>query len=197
VLQRTATGRTGTLAANELLWLGWLPTEGAPVEFMKGALRDLRIYQRALPAAEVSTLANGKLTFASWLTLNNLAPALAASADPDGDGLSALLEYALAASPAVSAAPPRYELGLSAGRVTLSFLRETAASDLTWTVEASNDLATSWTPLARRTPTDTAWTILTAGTTATETNGQVLVTDPAVIATQPRRFLRLRAETSP
>lgn len=196
-LQRTATGRTGTLAADELLWLGWMPTEGAPVEFMKGALRDLRIYQRALPAAEVSTLVNGKLTFSSWLTVNNLAPALAATADPDGDGLSALLEYALAASPAVSASAPRYELGIASGRLTLSFLRETAASDLTWTVEASNDLATSWTPLARRTPTDTAWTILTAGTTATETNGQVLVTDSAVFATQPRRFLRLRAETSP
>jgi hypothetical protein len=197
VLQRTATGRTGSLAANELFWFGWQPTEGDPVEFMKGALRDIRVYQRALPAAEITTLVNGRLTFSAWLTLNNLAPALAATADPDGDGLSALLEYALAASPAVSAAAPRYELGVASGRLTLSFLRETAAGDLTWTVEATNDLATTWTPIARRTPTDTTWTILTVGAAAVESNGQVVITDSTVLATQPRRFLRLRAETTP
>jgi hypothetical protein len=119
------------------------------------------------------------------------------NADPDGDGLSALLEYALAASPAVSAAAPRYELGVASGRLTLSFLRETAAGDLTWTVEATNDLATTWTPIARRTPTDTTWTILTVGAAAVESNGQVVITDSTVLATQPRRFLRLRAETAP
>lgn len=192
VLRRTATGRSGALAADELLWFGWRPASGPATGFMDGALRDIRVYRRALPDAEVATLATGRLGFAAWLGFNGLSPALSASADPDGDGLSCYLEYGLASSPSVAAPAPRHAVGLANGRLTLSFLRETTASDLVWTVEASNDLGASWQTIARRGANDPGWTIVASGAAATETSGFVVVTDSTPLALQPRRFLRLR-----
>lgn len=192
VLRRAATGRAGALAPDELLWFGWKPASGPAAGFMSGALRDIRVYQRALPDAEAASLSSARLGFSAWLTANGLSSALAATSDPDGDGLSSFLEYGLAASPLAAAAAPRHSVGLQSGRLTLSFLRQTAAADLVWTIEASNDLGATWQPLVRRAAADAAWSILLSGASVQETNGRVLVVDSVALATQPRRFLRLR-----
>ncbi|MBC8038910.1 MAG: hypothetical protein H7Y06_00015, partial [Opitutaceae bacterium] len=67
-------------------------------------------------------------------------------ADPDGDGLPNLLEYALGRAPLnpASSAAPATDLGPDS-RLRLSFLR--AAADLDYAVEGSSDLA-DWTALA-------------------------------------------------
>ena len=192
VLRKTASGRTGTLAPDELLWFGWRPASAGAAGFMSGAFRDIRVYQRALPETEIAALASGRANFAAWLGAHGLSPALDATDDPDGDALSCFLEYGLSASPRVAAPAPAYTTGLDAGRLTLSFLRNTSASDLVWTVEATDDLGSTWQAVATRSASDTRWTILLGGASVTETNGHVRVTDAAPLALHPRRFVRLR-----
>ncbi len=193
VLRRSATGRSETLSPDELLWFGWRPAAGGGSGFLRGALRDVRVYQRALSPAEIAALASARSTFASWLGTHGLPPSLAASADPDGDGLSLLLEYALAGTPrAPAAAPPRYALGLADGRLTLSFLRATEAGDLTWTIEGADSPAGPWHALARRASADPAWTPLVGGVAVAELHGHVTVTDATPLSLSPRRFLRVR-----
>ncbi|MCU0791579.1 MAG: LamG domain-containing protein [Opitutaceae bacterium] len=191
VLRRTATGRTGSLAAGELFWLGWQPSSGASGGFLTGGMRDIRIYQRALPHTELSALALGRISYASWLAANALPSGSAATADSDGDGLPLFLEYGLAAHPLRPAAAPRHRVGLDAGRLTLTFLRETDASDLVWTIEGTDQLG-AWQPLARRTSADSSWTILSPGAAVVESEGGVRFTDSVPFALRPGRFLRVR-----
>ena len=84
-----------------------------------------------------------------------------------------------------------------AGRLAITFSRNTAATDVTLTVQGSDDLAT-WTDLARSTAGATM-VPLVAGANVAETGAGALrtvevrdlflTTDPA----HPRRFLRLHA----
>ncbi|MDP1579276.1 MAG: LamG-like jellyroll fold domain-containing protein, partial [Candidatus Didemnitutus sp.] len=188
----TATGRTGTLAPNQLFWLGWRAVGGTGSttnSFMRGALRDFRVYQRALGQAEITALTNEVQNYAAWLAQNNLPANLIGSDDSDADGFPALVEYGVAARPALADLPPRYTVQASNGKLSLTFLRDTAATDATWTVEASTDLAT-WQPIVQRSGTANQWTILVGGAAVTEQNGYVVVTDSSAPVTG--RFLRLR-----
>ncbi len=190
-LSRSASGRTGVLSRDELLWLGWQPAAGSSGGFMRGGLRDIRVYERALSDAEVSALSLGRASFASWLAAHGLPAGASATADLDGDGLPLFLEYGLAASPLRPAAAPRYQLGLAGDRLALSFLRHAEAADLAWTIEASDDLS-SWQSLARRASADSAWTLLAPGLSVHEVNGHVSVIDSVSFTLNPRRFLRVR-----
>ncbi len=102
-------------------------------------------------------------------------------ADPDGDGVSNLLEYALGTTPtdAASVSLPSVQVsGLSPQPLflQLTFLR--ARSDLTYTVEASSDLAT--------------WSAISTNPGTVSPTTPVTVTDSANLSVTPRRFLRLR-----
>jgi hypothetical protein len=101
-------------------------------------------------------------------------------ADPDGDGRSNLLEYAINTNPNTSDTGP--VLGKSAqapSHLQLTFQR-IAAPALTYAVECSADL-TTWDPVP-------VWTSSGAQNLA----GPVTVIDPAGISMSPHRFLRLR-----
>lgn len=104
-------------------------------------------------------------------------------ADPDGVGLNNLQRYAHGLAARGQAAAPT-TLGIAdtaAGRVlTLRFPRRTAATDLSYVVEASADLLT-WTPVPGRTYAPGA--------------GPITAEDSVSIGTAPRRFLRLRITT--
>ena len=97
---------------------------------------------------------------------------IAPTADPDGDGVPNLLEYALGGDPLTPATEPHVRITNIGQQLQLSFLR--ARADLTYEVLASSDLV-SWTVIA---------------TNPGDVGEEVTVTDPVSI--NPRRFLRLR-----
>lgn len=190
VLQRTSTGATFSLTPNELFWLGWRSSRGGSSNaFMRGALRDFRVYQRALGVAEITALSNQVQTYAAWLAQNGLPAATAPGSDADADSFPALVEYGLNANANASDIPPRYSVGIENARLTLRFLRETNAADLSWHIEASTDLGT-WQTLASRTAAASQWTIHVGGAAVSELNGYVTATD--AMTAVPARFLRLR-----
>jgi alpha-L-rhamnosidase len=121
------------------------------------------------------------------------------TADPDGDGLSNLVECAIGSDPNVSNTAAAPQVGVSGGKLTLSFTRNTAATDVTLRVTGTDDLTGSWTELARSTG-GAAFSVITSGATVLESGtgalrnvqvGDVFSThDPA----HPKRFLRLKVE---
>lgn len=190
-LMRTATGRSGRLSPDELAWFGWRPASGNSTSFLAGTLRDIRLYDHALPATGIPALATGRQTWAGWLAEKYPDTTSLPSVEPADGDLSPLLRYALGGDPVRATPLPGYKVWLENDRLRLRFLRETTASDLSWTVEASADAAGPWTPLARRTSSDTDWQVLAAGASVTESGGRVVVTDSVSAGSLPRRFLRV------
>ena len=113
-------------------------------------------------------------------------PALSVpSADPDGDGLPHLMEYALGGDPRISDAVNHSTVvGLSADHLTLTYTRPSSVTDLTYTIEWTIDLKT-WSA-------DNAVTEQVSSTT--HPDGTITVTNRAVavLSASPRQFLRLR-----
>ncbi len=107
--------------------------------------------------------------------------AAAHEADPDGDGVVNLMEYALSRDPAGADVAPATVLSRDAqGRLVLSYSR-IADPALVYTVEVSADLLTWQTLSVAGNPS----------TGAANLAGEVVVTDPTS-AGAARRFLRLR-----
>jgi hypothetical protein len=107
------------------------------------------------------------------------------AADPDADGLPNLLEYALGADPKTADLPTIAPVvGTAADRLTLTYTRPVAITDVAYTVEWSADLQT-WTTGA--TATETLGTTDNGDGTAT-----VVVRSVATLSATPRQFLRLR-----
>ncbi len=108
------------------------------------------------------------------------------SADPDNDGMSNLLEYALGADPKTSDSITHTPIvTVSTGLLVLTYTRPTSTTDITYVIEWSGDLQT--------------WS---SGATVTETmsttdngDGTTTVVTRALTSldTTPRQFLRLRA----
>jgi hypothetical protein len=68
------------------------------------------------------------------------------NADPDGDGRSNLLEYAMGSNPRVSDAPTNDEpvYSISGNQLVITYVRNVGAPDLIYRVEVSTDMLT-WT----------------------------------------------------
>ena len=95
------------------------------------------------------------LTYSDWTTGNGLSGAAAdPMADPDGDGVKNAMEYAFGLSPvtADASALPQFHLqsqtvnGQPGTYLTVQFLRQMGATNLTYTVEASTNLL-NWNPV--------------------------------------------------
>jgi poly(3-hydroxybutyrate) depolymerase len=135
--------------------------------------------------------------YGSWLS-SSFAPSELASAafsgeaaDPDGDGIANLLEYALGGNPKTANPAIAPVIASVANYLQLTFSR-IAPTDLTYVVESSTNLA-AWVPIATLSAGGTSWTgtatVVESGSGATR---NVTVTDPALQSAQTKSFLRLR-----
>ena len=120
-----------------------------------------------------------------WLEANIPDPeARTLDGDPDGDGLSNLLEYATRGDPMVSGSAV-LAVNQSGGRLSITFNRR-ADDQLTYTVEGSNTLGAGWSTVA---PFN-----VVANPVAGLADDTVTVVDSELLSTVPRRFLRLKVD---
>lgn len=124
--------------------------------------------------------------------------------DPDHDGLTNLLEYAIGSDPNDSAVSDTPQSGIVGGRLTLTFTRNTAASDVVLSVVCSGNLAAgAWVEIARSvggSAFSSEINGISTGATVSETGpGEIRTvqvgdavqqSDPA----HPKRFMRLEAK---
>ncbi|MDB6112736.1 MAG: hypothetical protein JWR69_4486 [Pedosphaera sp.] len=143
---------------------------------------------------------SGAWRLAHFGTNASNAPIAGDLADPDGDGLVNLLEYALAADPGTFNTNRSLTGALAGNRLMLQFHRNTSATDLTYVVEASNNLQT-WAALMTYTA-GAGWVANAAGATVSESAPvgvspdqyvNVTITDPTDVGApgSGSRFLRL------
>jgi fibronectin type 3 domain-containing protein len=125
-----------------------------PAQRMDGMIGEVKIYRGTMTSTEFATEKAaltakwvGAAGYSSWITgtfANGTVPALqqGANADPDNDGISNLLEYAIAdQDPTVANA----SVGTFAANV-LSYTKRADANGLTYSIEESTDLgvADAW-----------------------------------------------------
>jgi hypothetical protein len=122
------------------------------------------------------------------------------ASDPDADGLNNLLEYALRTHP-TEASPSIIPVTDASGNLTLSFTRNTDATDVTLIVQASSDLAGAWEILATSTggaPFQADQPGITVNEPGSGSQRQVQVGEPSPSAPSPsatRRYLRVRVSS--
>jgi len=180
----TATGASWTLVATtgaKTYGAGFTVTgftsDGAAAgarKWTKGSYQyDEATHTLSVVAGSLSSLQSWRVThFGDSANSGNGAD----SADPDNDGRPNLLEYATGTLPNSANSGSVATVATSAGKLTLSFAY-IADSTLTYSIEASNDLAT-WSTVH-------TYPAFTSAGTAT-------YTDTVVLSSGSRRFLRLK-----
>jgi hypothetical protein len=123
---------------------------------------------------------------ASYFTTNELATAAVSgdTADPDGDGLSNLAEFALRLHPRQPSLTGRPTTRVQDGYLTITYTRRKYRPDITYTIGSSGDL-TNW----NSGPGHTAWVGASDNGDGSET---VVERDAIPAANAARRFLRLK-----
>ena len=173
-------------------------------------LGDTGTYDVGSPASATITIAASFIPSQTWrqLYFNTIANTglFADAADYDGDGVSNLLEYALGGDPTIATDTEGTGLlpigtaadasdALLSDRFSLAFVLDNPSpTDLTYTVEATSDLA-NWTPVAAKTGAGN-WTWLGVGASHVVTSGTTAVTvkvgDLVTTDGNPRRMMRLK-----
>ncbi len=116
------------------------------------------------------------------------------TADPDHDGIQNLVEYALGGNPTVSNASILPASSVVAGKLQFSFSCDDSRTDITYRVEAGDNLS-KWTEIASSTG-GTLTAMMNASGALVSDSGSgiraVTVTDSAIASSTPKRFLRLK-----
>ena len=104
------------------------------------------------------------------------------TADPDGDGIPNLLEYALNGDPRTANGSIKPKPSITDDHLTMSYIRRKAPTDVTYDLQVSSDVAGGWTS------TGISEQILT------DDGGlqTVRVTDPALAGDNGKRFFKLK-----
>ena len=143
-----------------------------------------------------------EITFNEWQDLQGLTGAQrGANADPDGDGIPNLTEYAFSLLPLTSDTEGLPRPVLLSDRVGISFSRDTRKLDLIYEVEASADLKT-WQTVARSTAGGPVVGVAPYAPTISDRSDSRIasvgvirreeVDDVVSFGQAPRRFLRVR-----
>lgn len=109
-------------------------------------------------------------------------------ANPAGDGVPNLIKYALGMNPDINSRTGLPVVSDGSGALEIQFNRNLAATDVSYYIQASDDME-NWTTIASRTAGASSWSI--SGATVTDNNGAVTAVDNTPIGAQPHRFLQL------
>ncbi|HEY8993365.1 MAG TPA: alpha-L-fucosidase [Lacunisphaera sp.] len=169
-----ATGLTGTTYADSTV------TNGTTYYYVVTATNSVGASGPSIEANALPVDARQAWRLANFGQVANTGNA-ANTADPDNDGRSNLMEYAVGSDPkqsdgATSGVPGKTGDGL---RLTFTFSR-IADPALTYTVEAADS------------PDQAVWPAIWTSTGASNVGGSVTVPDTELISDHPRRFLRLK-----
>jgi hypothetical protein len=195
----------GITGADELAWHSFI----VPSYALQSGLNvvAVEVHQAAPNSTDLGLdlrligLAQSSIDYTQWRAANFGSdagmPAAAETGDPDFDSHINLVEYALGGSPIFGDQSDLTVVDWTSGRLSLRFLRNALATDVTYLVQGADDLNGPWLDLARSTmgqPLDP----LTTGVRVLESAAGSLrnvevrdifqIGDPA----HPQRFLRLR-----
>ncbi|MGC3989737.1 MAG: fibronectin type III domain-containing protein [Chthoniobacteraceae bacterium] len=155
-----------------------------------GTTYDFRVSAMSVGGAASATITQTTLTaYQQWKVNHSLALSLADTATPDGDGIPILLKYATAMAVGSPGVSPVAMSGPGGGPLKLTFQRLSPAP-VTYTVEASSDLAT-WTTIATLAKSSDTWS--GTGTVSEPASGSprtATVIDS--VSSTTNRYLRLR-----
>ena len=141
----------------------------------------------------------------SYFGANDNNPAIAGDlADPDGDGIPNILEYAFGSDPTSSNASPPLAGAIVSNHFQLQFNRNTFATDLSYSAQAAATLTGAWSNLATYSAAS-GWVTNMPGTTVIESPptgsppsepAAVTIRDPvdATSAGATNRFFRLQVQ---
>ena len=185
--QTIAFGATGTpvtaIPATEYTFASWSGLPGGRVKTNPLALPNVTCTMTLM-----AVFAAEPTTYAGWrnesFTGNDLTDDTVSGpgADPDSAGVTNLQRYAFGLAPRGPVAPPAALGSVLVGPdkfLTLTFARRPTATDLSYVVEGSSDLA--------------GWLAIPAVLSGTP----VTATDTIAIGSTPRRFLRVRVQPTP
>lgn len=133
--------------------------------------------------------------------------AAADDANPAGDGISNLMKYALGMTPTITGTAPRPVMQSfnDGDALSFTFIRDASLTDLTYEVQAADDLAGPWTTLASASAggafagpglfSDVPLIVLTFGPSLPAGPRIATVRDTVTTLAAQRRFMRLRVST--
>ena len=178
----TGSGTETIVVETDSAIVDWTPTEdglGNALDFLPTGnvatyengvnVTDFAILNRILPAGYGSDAA-------SWTAASPSPGTPPLSDDPDLDGLSALIEYALNLDPESPDADQLPMPLVEGDQLTYSYPRDTSKTDISYQVEASSDLKT-WTPVSD---------------TLVGQSGNIETRKASLPLTEGRRYLRLK-----
>jgi uncharacterized repeat protein (TIGR03806 family) len=145
-LEATRTGSLATLSANPVLCIGATP--GNAAASYEGDLDQIRIYNRAISATEVTSLfqeSDALPPYEQWLAdhLPGLSYLHGADLDPEHDGATNFAEFAFGGDPLASNVFPVPLNRAADGSVTLSYTARQAPAGAVYQVQVGDNL-TGW-----------------------------------------------------